>query len=719
MANIIPTNTTNITSFIDNKTIVISDPEGLDIEKFLEYSKGSTKTIVCGDILDSTKISMTVDTFINTKCNNIKNIDYVVKHPDKVKLLFGNRDLNKFKCKKLCHIKLEKYHANAQAKELVSPNILSTVGGALVDNHDISLEKQLEKQFNDCTLDPTIDTFLLFDKMNVSWSCKMKNWYTFWSPFLGDTGKKDWSKESDYSKLSFYRRFYDIFGADNINGTMSAQNLLLAIPVELKIINKEIAEILYNVINEPLTDNNKKEDIFNKIKNNFIQNKDFEKLSGKTIIQSIDNLLNYMAFVTIYVFKSMTNPTSKTHHYSGLLHKLYVADNTYFIAYSTQNEHAHIEDKGEKEYLYIYSHGGLSARLAADTSILKTMYDLCDPNKSELAKKFRDFNYNFTNNFTNNNQQTGGYHKTNVSVVKLPNILKVKIEKINNFMKNILVKACNEDMTKHKNLSHDVLPSQEELFLLATSAPLNIKTFLTKCNTFLPEPTYEKLFVEGSPINPGILDMRQYAFVCDRVTAVQILGHVPKGYSGACDMFSNKDNVSYVYNLDISNTIMSTSINKGSYTLLRANPDKSYNVYSKINIKVLKDNIKNIIDLNLSDIGSHFTNNNENIFLNDENTSEELVFEKKNGNIFDDVRNTLGDEFAKNNTLYHGIFIRNGEQVKLFTIFNGGSFQKFLVEINDKTKPEIRNKFFCNVEQTGGSNYISFNKYIKYMKKNN
>ena len=108
----------------------------------------------------------------------------------------------------------------------------------------------------------------------------------------------------------------------------------------------------------------------------------------------------------------------------------------------------------------------------------------------------------------------------------------------------------------------------------------------------MPKENFDKIFIAGSPINPGMLDMREYAFVCDNAIIVQILGHVPKGYSGACDMFSNGDNVSYVYNLDISNTIMSTYINKGSYTLLRAQKDKSYNVYSEINISVSKEKIK-------------------------------------------------------------------------------------------------------------------------------
>jgi hypothetical protein len=97
---------------------VISDPEGLDILQMCNKDTSevySGNVIVCGDILDST-LSQDLQKVLNDattqekiieilklKSCNLKNI-YTCITNKKVKLIFGNRDLNKIKCRWLTEL---------------------------------------------------------------------------------------------------------------------------------------------------------------------------------------------------------------------------------------------------------------------------------------------------------------------------------------------------------------------------------------------------------------------------------------------------------------------------------------------------------------------------------------------------------------------------------------------------------------------------------------
>jgi hypothetical protein len=182
---------------------VISDPEGYDITTLFDGLKGTF--LVNGDLIDSTSIrDIKPIEYLKLKSNNLKNIHTILTE-DKYTLIFGNRDLNKIKCRFL--------------NELQGSDILI-------------------QSFNNGSIDLSIKTYEPIKQKLLSEPWKidsMNHWYTFWSPTVGDKNKKDWTIKSDYSKSPFLTRFNEIFGADNTIGTMSAGNLLYTIPNEIGI----------------------------------------------------------------------------------------------------------------------------------------------------------------------------------------------------------------------------------------------------------------------------------------------------------------------------------------------------------------------------------------------------------------------------------------------------------------------------------------------------
>lgn len=256
----------NITNFIDNSTSVISDPEGWSIN--INESK---KYIICGDMLDSTYAPpVPPDRFLD-KCFNISNIRNVVDNPTRFKLMFGNRDLNKIICGFLCHIESDTDNAN---------------------------------KFNSGEIDLTYESYVKL-KSDISsiitgydngWNGNMRSWYTFWAGTLGNEKNKNWEVGSKYDKENFfYNRFIEIFGPDNAigGGTISAQNLLYTIPLELGFAQKSSLVLIINAL-------------ISKIKIDV----NIESLKENDNTESLkafsNNLLkDYFAFIVLAVFKSM------------------------------------------------------------------------------------------------------------------------------------------------------------------------------------------------------------------------------------------------------------------------------------------------------------------------------------------------------------------------------------------------------------------------------
>ncbi len=301
---------TNLDDFFSSGNInVISDYEGEQINSKL-YNK-TNKLIVCGDILDSTVgrgsenlLDKKTGTINNIqKIYNLRNILAVVENPN-IHLIFGNRDINKFKCKFLT--KMVTYgHLDIFDK---------------FNKGDIHLDKSTYKQY----------------KMNPpKWKADTRNWYPFWSDKISENLEYWRTPETDIKETNiFLKRFFRIFGTDGIQGTMSALNLLYTIPVELGI------NIDYELL-DPIPDNNKLDYLA------------FIVLAVFRIMTLINNTPQEIKTQNIENIGTMNE--LKYTVLNGLLSRLYSGlPNTSYVSY--------FNDKINKR-LYIFSHGGITSTL--------------------------------------------------------------------------------------------------------------------------------------------------------------------------------------------------------------------------------------------------------------------------------------------------------------------------------------------------------------------
>ena len=319
---------TDLIDFFSSGNItVISDYEGEEINSKLYDDK--KKLLICGDILDSTvgggseflfdKLTGKINEI--QKIYNIRNIKAIVENQN-IHLIFGNRDVNKFKCKFLTKMKYK--------------------------NHEDICYK-----FNKGNINLDFKTYTELKNINFKWLADTKHWYPFWnSKIVEPQNQKYWAteeirinnyntqiEENKFSNNIFLKRFYRIFGIECLQGSMSAGNLLYTIPIELGItLNSDY------------------------IRNNVLQ------------------YLDYLAFIVLAVFRVMTifnkgDPkilqeditgigTMKilnTTLLNGLLSRFYSnIPNTSFVSYFSDN----LNDN-----LYIFSHGGITSTIINQTDI--------------------------------------------------------------------------------------------------------------------------------------------------------------------------------------------------------------------------------------------------------------------------------------------------------------------------------------------------------------
>ena len=637
-------NDVNISDFIDNNTAVISDPEGYSIDAI-----NSQKYIICGDIIDSTYAANVPEKIIN-KCYNLQNIRNILCIPEKYKLMFGNRDLNKFKCGFLCYIQ------NVNNNKL-SDNLLRFNNG----NIDLSINNY-KLLINDISTD-------------VTWNGNMNNWYTFWSGTIGQG--KEWEKMTEYTSQNFFvGRFYDIFGVDNgkINGgTMSAQNLLYTIPLEIGLIDRES---LLRVIKE----------------------------SDKTMI-------DYLAFVVLAVFKSMclnvdicvddvmSNDITKCHNsskFKGWLYNLYTTSkNVYYVSYSIHNDYIH-----QKPAIIIYSHGGLSFNLIKnDIDALDQLYNFFD-DRNILVQKIKDYNADI--------QHGGHYDKIDRSYNNIDICSKINL--INQYLRLRLTKTC---MEMNNNSVPNNIPSQNVLFTLATSAPFVPAVFIEKYakNQFQEYSTLS--FIENSPVLPGIYNMRGYTFTSSKYTIVQAIGHFPKGYATGIDLYENGSDICYIVNLDVSNSFHGSPINNHSSFASMIFEHNKPIIYSTINMTVSKNDVimlsnNDQLDVDMNNIGNKFYVQSNQV-ANIENPQMTIICNIKNKlfdyELLENIKKTMknGKEMY-----YHGKSNNN----HILTI-NGTGFNKSFFELTEQ-----QFKKFFEISQSGGKyNNRTINKYNMYKKK--
>ena len=150
---------------------IVSDPEGSDILSMSQYKTRTTdKLYVCGDLFDSTFGTLVGPPFPNNiipdhiprKSCNLKNIHSVLTDPN-ISLIFGNRDVNKLKCKYLCEL-----------KNTITPSLISSFNNGCIDLN--------EKTYVDIKK-------ILNTDLSSPWKIEsMNSWYPFWNPNIGTTG---------------------------------------------------------------------------------------------------------------------------------------------------------------------------------------------------------------------------------------------------------------------------------------------------------------------------------------------------------------------------------------------------------------------------------------------------------------------------------------------------------------------------------------------------
>ncbi len=493
-------NPINLTDFFNSnkQTHIISDYEGEQIPEQYQKQK-DLNLLICGDILDSTvgvggdDTQMPVDGSVGkiSKVANLYNIYQITENPQ-IKLILGNRDLIKLKCIALCKIKYKK-------------------GSTEINN------------FNQGNINLSYDTYTEYKNLikKNEWLANVNNWLPFWNNTTLDSTSGDnynrWHENYNVStaETPFLDRFNRIFGRDTAKGTMSADNLLYTIPMEIfEIPSQNNQNYLYKTV-------------VNKLGSEFTTNmKDIAK--------------DYLAFIVISVFNAGFNNYDKKNkdyksfdenenltdtYINGLFYRFFneVGKKINFLGY------ADLENK-----LYLFSHGGITADL------------INNPDVEELKKIIH------TNKDKITNIQHGGATDTNNSFDKqtIVNALKTCNDALCELVQNY-INGDNSFYICIKNIIQNNIDLAKQTYI----PPENILLLLSL--SALYKPDNKELFVLRSPINPGVVNMLTSpngGFVCSDAELTQIFGHIPKGFGPTFFTLHNKENdrKSYIINLDMS-----------------------------------------------------------------------------------------------------------------------------------------------------------------------
>jgi len=663
---------------MSSKCIVISDPEGFSIKEIYEDhikkasgdlgllandTSGSTKLYICGDILDSTKTNLD-DSKLNLKSHNLRNIKLILDNPNII-LLFGNRDLNKIKTKFLCEL--------AKATTTTSTTA-TTATTADIDNFNkgmIGLDYSTYER---------LKQVLIRSSPNI-WTAEMKNWYPFWNPNAKSeefNGNRAWSIEPNYSIYPFLERFNVIFGPDTRVGTMSAQNLLHTIYLELC---------------EMFTYFDKSEIYKNK------SHDDYKAFLVLAIFRSM--LLTVNDYYKTYINKNINTEQITSEFFKGWLYKLYTDEKNNVaecLEYCCNKDHCGFISSCEScstchKNIVLLSHGGIPeqliesfrAEIEAKTEA-KTKFNkldelkiwLNDKTDGKLTDPSKEKYGGFINNSSNKNIYNNQKSEFKTYITKMNKIFKDSV-------KNVLK---IDQMPK---------PDKDMLFLLITAAETNIQTDDFTFNS--------KLY---SPIVSGFEEMRKNHYFIQNTILYQVFGHKPVGYAATVDLFNPDDDIkatskststatskskstTYHITLDTSNTFVGTSTHNitdkdMSFNCFYMN-DKLFKVYSKINATfrdklkqfdmtvanidididiTKKDSIPSIIysdDADLSDSLMDKTSDKSNLkYLNIYN----LIIDYDLNSYTDVFKSMIDQKLIDNQINFHGVIKDASSNIKYF-----------------------------------------------------
>lgn len=343
---------------------IVSDPEGYHVAQLANQYRGTpvpqNKIIVLGDLMDYTiglgdsyelfatstlnkNKSQNPKTIRDVKSFCFKSIKYCNENPDKIKVMFGNRDLNKLKLLALGLIKdTDTQHFVRWWDE----------GDTYLDSARILLEK--------------------INNGSAKWAIEsMKNWKPFWrkhadtSHWKSDDPRLAYFKTKNNDKISCLERFYLIFGVDPSEGTMSAPNILFGVAEECGNY-KEIFEQYQEILNQG--------------NNNYIANHNNDGLT------EAGELAAALVF-TVFMDSLYGNSQNKNKKFTSSLRNFFLNNNSYYCAY------AEIKDD-----LLLFSHGGMRPEFFQNCDIPNIINGL---NSSTLKDMIQQ-----TGGYTTNTKQT-------------------------------------------------------------------------------------------------------------------------------------------------------------------------------------------------------------------------------------------------------------------------------------------------------------------------
>ena len=643
----------------------ISDLEGFHpselIPNYNQIIKAQeTEVIICGDVFDSTMFSKD---HLNNKSNNLKTIYEIVTQP-KLKLTFGNRDLNKMKVGPL--------------------TILKTI-----DNSS----NKLVDDFNNGLLDLNLESYNSFSLNDglkkLDWVHKMSNWYPFWGGINADNIGY-WKNDNEPSQYGFFeKRFQKIFGPDTSVGTMSAGNLLETIPQELKL--------------------------------HIPGNNDFNAFVVLAVFKSM--LLKVTTKTEKYTelseFFSGTNIKLNQSMFRGLLYNMFLDDKNNMIikkCYCANINNickciaGNCNCPNNKDNMYLFSHGGVSKNIISDNTLEQLSNVLVNDNSKNLRSKLTNVKKLFTQT------QTGGYYIKSQPIYTSKDI-EDKILSFNQKMKETIKAIFDEDYTKQLE------PSNNMLLLLIASASFDCESYIKKINGDLSMCNNLDILKTSSDFTStmaGIKRLRQQkSMFYKEGNLYNIFGHNPNGFLSTIDLFENIDSKTYLINLDTSNTFLSTKANQktkdtSSYLIINGN---TISINANIKIKsedneILPVNVNPIKSLEESgDVANTkiiaFTNSaDQNLFMQSNVTNISITQAVNN-----DIDKHLKQIKENENIFYHGFLSKNRQKYILLTYHRsfGFPFPKCLVIL----KESEFNTIFPNPQSSG--KYL--NKYLKYKQK--
>lgn len=587
-----------------NNIRVISDLEGFDIEM---YFHDTYNLFVCGDIVDSTLVTTLKGTFLEAKSNNLKNILHCACNPN-VRLLFGNRDLNKLKCKFLAELN----HTGDETAQFNNGNI----------NLSVESYQTLKEKIN---------------KENVWKVSNMNSWYTFWA----NVGKgKNWTETPKYIEQPFYDRFLEVFGADNAvkdGGTMSAQNLLQTIPFELGIEHENndykafvVLAIFKSMLVKP--ENKIKLTNISPIKNAETSH-DFNGWLYQMYVRKENNLC---CFLDYGVNEEKDNNFMYLFSHGGVPHTLLKKPELFdeIINYLDQSDeltdlltnadtYYKVLPKGgfykkNQDNLNILSRDDIISSVSILNSIVKDNINIVLGNdadtqsdsdtSTELSASSNEASDSSSNDSASSNEASESSSNDSTSSIQDSDNCDAKSRK--GCPKPPKCYWRNQKCQKKGGATEGEQPNINMLFLLIISSGFNLYNFINRITDVKLKETILNSIIEDkerhsienlnniypgsdqiSPMSTGYKTIRKDTPFLDlpNVQLVQFIGHSPNGFGTTidkCDSVLSDESIvkTYIVNLDSSNTFYGSSLNNLNNII----KSKSYckfknNNYVKIN----------------------------------------------------------------------------------------------------------------------------------------